>query len=257
MKPNSTNLDIVLMTLFRSDHEYSSVSLSWAKEFAKNNRVIYVNHPYSLKDFFTFIFNKKMWSRFWNMATFQNSYEYLEEIPDNFVVIQPPFTLPINWMSPGKWYNRFYRLNNAIVLSSIKRALKKYRVKDYVFLNCYDPYFVGALPKDFGQKLSIYQSIDDITQDPYSRKHGARMEAISIRRSDFALVTSNQLRKNLKRYNPKTYTAFNAVDISIFKKTLEEPFEKPSELQNIKTPIIGFTGNLDALRIDYDLLKKT
>lgn len=257
MKPNYQETDIVLMSLFRSDHEYSSVSLFWAKEFSKNNRVIYVNHPYSLKDFFRFIFNKKMWQRFWKMLTFQNGYEKPFPDSENLIVVQPPFTLPINWLSPGKWYNRFYGLNNFIVLRSIKKALRKYRVKDFIYLNCYDPYFVGSLPKDFGQKLSIYQSIDDITQDPYSIKHGARLEAIAIRRSDFALVTSNQLRKNLKRYNPKTYTAYNAVDISIFKKTLEDKFDRPEEIENINTSIIGFMGNLDNLRIDYHLLKKT
>jgi teichuronic acid biosynthesis glycosyltransferase TuaH len=257
MKPKNNKPDIVLMTLFRSDHEYSSVSLSWAKELAKETRVLYVNHPYSLRDFFQFIFNKKMWQRFWNMATFQTGYEKPYPNQENLIVVQPPFTLPINWLSPGKWYNRFYRLNNAIVLRSIRMALKKHQAKDFIYLNCYDPYFAGYLPKGFGQQLSIYQSIDDITQDPYSVKHGARMESIAIRKSDFALATSNQLRKNLQRYNPKVYTAFNAVDIDIFKKTLEEKFDKPAEIQHISTPIIGFIGNLDALRIDYHLLKKT
>ncbi|MEZ5056690.1 MAG: glycosyltransferase [Saprospiraceae bacterium] len=254
---NNTNPDIVLMTLFRSDHEYSSVSLSWSKEFAKNNRVIYVNHPYSIKDFVFGLFNKKIWKRAFKLLTFQTGFETIKEIPDNFIVVQPPLTLPINWLKKGKLYNTLYGINNEIVLRSIRQAIKKYKVKNFIFLNCYDPYFVGSLPKDFGQQLSIYQSIDDITQDPYSDKHGTRLEAIAIRRSDLALVTSNQLRKNLKKYNPNTFTAFNAVDISIFEKTLKEDFTRPEELESINTPIIGFTGNLDALRIDYELIKKT
>jgi len=45
------NLDIIYFTLFPWDNAYSSVSLSFTREFVKNNRVFYVNHPYTWKDF--------------------------------------------------------------------------------------------------------------------------------------------------------------------------------------------------------------
>ncbi len=249
--------DIVIFTLFRTDHQYSSVSLSWAKEFAKNNRVFYVNHPYSVKDFVKgYSSDKKLRNRTGSLLTNQITYETIEEIPDNFIVVQPTLSLPINWLSPGGLYDAFSNWNNKIVLKAIKKVLKDYDVKDFIYMNCYDPYFAGHLPKEFGQKLSIYQCIDDISQDPYSVKHGERLEQEAVAKSDFALVTGTQLKRILEIHNSETHIAHNAVDISIFEKTLEANYERPEEIKEVTTPIIGFTGNMDYLRMDYPLIKK-
>lgn len=250
------NTDIIIFTLFRTDHEYSSVSLSWAKEFAKNNRVFYVNHPYSLRDFFAKIKEPKLRERAFHLLTGQAKFEKLSEIPENFIAVQPALTLPINWLPPGWIYDFFQKLNNRVVLHAIRKTIRKFEIRDFIFLNCYDPYYAGFLPKNFGQKLSIYQCIDDISQDAYSLKHGKKLEQQAIANSDFALVTSTRLKSILEKYNPSTFVAQNAVDISIFEKTLTTRFPKPAEIAAVKTKIIGFTGNLDYLRIDYDLLRK-
>ncbi|HMR42579.1 MAG TPA: hypothetical protein PKC40_02035, partial [Saprospiraceae bacterium] len=250
------NTDIIIFTLFRTDHEYSSVSLSWAKEFAKNNRVFYVNHPYSLRDFFAKIKEPKLRERAFYLLTGQTKFEKLSEIPENFIAIQPAITLPINWLPPGRIYDFFQNLNNRVVLRAIRKTIRKFEIREFIFLNCYDPYYAGFLPKNFGQKLSIYQCIDDISQDAYSLKHGKKLEQEAIANSDFALVTSTRLKSILEKYNPSTYVAQNAVDISIFEKTLTTRFPKPAEIAAVKTKIIGFTGNLDYLRIDYELLRK-
>ena len=208
--------DIVIFTLFRTDHEYSSVSLSWAKEFAKNNRVLYVNHPYSIKDFLKgYSSDKKLKNRASKLLTNQIAYESNEQIPDNFVSVQPTLSLPINWLSPGTFYDTLSNWNNKIVLKAIKKVLKDYEVKDFIYMNCYDPYFAGHLPKDFGQELSIYQCIDDISQDPYSVKHGQKLEQEAVANSDFALVTGTHLQRILKPHNPETHIAHNAVDLSL------------------------------------------
>jgi len=250
------NFDIIIFTLFRTDHEYSSVSLSWAKEISKNNRVFYLNHPYSLKDFFQGLGSPSIKKQLPYLLTNRISYEKNEQIPENFISIRPTLSLPINWLPPGKIYNFFSNLNNKIVLRAIRKAIKDFNIEKFIYLNCYDPYFAGFLPNDFGATLSIYQSIDDISQDPYSKKHGEKLEAKAIANSDLALVTSTQLQNILIQHNPNTFIAHNAVDISIFEKTLQEEFPKPLEIEQVTGKIIGFTGNLDYLRIDYPLLKK-
>lgn len=254
---DTSKFDIILFTLFRTDHQYSSVSLSWAKEFAKNNRVFYINHPYSLKDFAKGLpSDKKLRQRAKHLLTNQIAYETIKEIPENFISIQPTLSLPINWLSPGNTYNKLSKLNNDIVLKTVKKVIKDYDIKDYIYLNCYDPYFAGHVPKELNPVLSIYQCIDDISQDPYSLKHGKRLEEEAVANSDFALVTGTQLKRILRKHNENTHIAHNAVDISIFEKTLTTDFERPEELKGITTPIIGFTGNMDYLRMDYPLIKK-
>ena len=42
--------DIICLSLSRWDAEISSPAVSLAKEFAKSNRVFFIEHPYSVKD---------------------------------------------------------------------------------------------------------------------------------------------------------------------------------------------------------------
>jgi hypothetical protein len=42
--------DLFMFGLTRDDYALSSVSLAWAKEWAKTNRVFYFDRPYSIKD---------------------------------------------------------------------------------------------------------------------------------------------------------------------------------------------------------------
>ena len=57
-------------------------------------------------------------------------------------------------------------------------------------------------------------------------------------------------------FNNEVHIIHNAADISNFEKVLNEKFDKPDEIKNISGKVIGFVGNLDHCRIDYQLLKK-
>jgi len=47
---NKPDCDVIYLALNRTNSEYSSFAVSLAKEISKENRVFYINHPYSLKD---------------------------------------------------------------------------------------------------------------------------------------------------------------------------------------------------------------
>lgn len=250
--------DIVFFTLFRTDNPYSSISLSMAKELAKSQRVFYVNHPYTLKDIFT-DWRKgdlKVRERLWHLLTFRLREEAVDSIPKNFVAIQPPATLPINWLPKGGVYDLFQKLNNAVVLKSIRKTLDKYQIKDFVFINCYDPFYAGYLPPAYGAKLCIYHCIDDITQNAYTDKHGTDLENEAVRGADVTFVTSTNLKKLKEPYSDRIEYYFNAADVEVFKKVIHETYPRPAELANRPGKVIGFIGNLDELRIDYPLLLK-
>jgi len=265
--PNPMQHDVVFFSLFRTDNPYSSISLSMAKELAKNVRVLYVNHPYSIKDIFAGLKNGDLMlrHRLGYLLTFRTRYEQLDSIPENFVAVTPPPTLPINWLPPGKIYDFFQRLNNGIVLRSIDRAVHKHKFHNFVFINCYDPFYAGWLPAKMGAKTCIYHCIDDITQNAYTAKHGERLENEACKNADLVFVTSTNL-KRLKeevlgltapgRLTNRIVAYFNAAEVSVFQKVLTEKYPRPVELQDRSGPVIGFIGNLDELRIDYPLLKK-
>ena len=247
--------DIILNTLFRTDNNYSSVSLSFAKEMAKTNRIFYVNHPYSYKDLWDGRKNDKVKERFGTIIKGGSFKETVNDIPENFIAYTPAPTFPINGLKPGKIYDSLYRHNRRTVLNTIQTIITENKLKNFIYLTCFDPFFVPVLPKEMGAALSIYQCIDDISTEPYVAKHGVRLEFEATRASDITLVTSTNLWRKFKEIQPETYILHNAVDISIFKNTAFKHFDRPAELANVTRKIIGFVGNLDPVRIDYPLLK--
>jgi teichuronic acid biosynthesis glycosyltransferase TuaH len=251
--------DVVFFSLFRTDHPYSSISLSMAKELAKTGRVLYVNHPYSFKDIFSGLKNGDpiLRQRLGHLLAFRSRYEQLASIPENFVAVTPPPTLPINWLPPGRIYDFLQALNNGIVLRAIGRAARKLNIHNFVYINCYDPFYAGWLPAKMAAETCIYHCIDDITQNSYTARHGERLENEACKNADFTFVTSTNLNRLKSPFARRLTTFFNAADVSVFQKVLSEKYPRPAELEGHPGPVIGYIGNLDDLRIDYPLLKKT
>lgn len=247
--------DIIIYTLFPTDHPYSSVSLSMAKVLAKDCRVFYINRPYTFKDIIKNRGDKAVQNRR-KKSWYLSHYETLDSIPENFITVVPPISQSINWLPKGNIYDYFADYNRRILLKTIQKLIKDYQIKDYIYLNCYNPYGAAVLPQSFQPLLNIYQCIDDISQNPYTRKHGLDLENEAIRTADITLVTSRELLRLKSEISPNVHVLHNAVDMAIFKNTVKEELTRPPELAGINTKIIGFIGNMDELRIDYELLKK-
>ncbi len=251
--------DIIYVTLFPWENEYSSVSLSFTKEFVRQGtRVFYINHPYSLKDYWRLRHTPLARRRRKALLRGKPSYEQIPGLDPNLAIaVHPPLTIPINWMKPGKLYDSLYRINRRRVLRTIRDVIRKYKLKDYIFFNCFDPYFVGTLPKDqFSPLLNIYQCIDDFAIEPYTARHGLRLENDVIRDADVVVATSSNLVKIKRHLNDNIYLLPNAVDLTIFERAVTEDLPVPPDIAHIQTPIIGFTGNMDNVRFDFPLVKK-
>jgi teichuronic acid biosynthesis glycosyltransferase TuaH len=255
---SATCRPVVFFTLFATDNPYSSISLSMAKELAKHTRVLYVNPPYTLKDIVSARKNGDplLKSRFWNMLLGRNTYETFAPIPNNFIAVQSPAVLPINWLPGGVVYDICRRLNNWRVTSSIQKAIKKHGFHDFIYLNCYNPYYAAAWPRTDGAHVSIYHCIDDSSQNPYLATHGAAHEFEAATQADVTFVTSTNLYKIMEPHAKTMYHYFNAADSEVFERVRTQKFERPKELDGRTGPVIGFTGNLDDLRVDYQAIKK-
>lgn len=250
------NKDIIYFTLFPWDNAYSSVSLSFTREFVKNNRVFYINHPYTWKDFISGWNRPMVQERKGDLLRGKMRYETIPELSKNIIAVHPPNTVPINFLPEGKLYEAFYKWNNKLILKTIKQVIKDYDLKDYIYFNCFNPYYAPYLPRpEFQPALNIYQCIDDMTEETYTARHGARIEEKAIAGADVSVVTSHQLWELKKHLNPNLYKLHNAVDKKIFEVALEKELPKPEELKGITGKIIGFTGNINAYRLDYPLIK--
>jgi teichuronic acid biosynthesis glycosyltransferase TuaH len=247
--------DIICIALSRWDSEIASPSLWLVKEFAKTNRVFYVEHPFSWKDFFTYRDTSFVQTRKTALLHSKNIYSNPPSLPPNITIVTTGVTIPINFLPSGFIYDQFRSINKNIVLKVIRKLIKDYEVKDFIYINFFDPYFVQELPPDIKPLRTIYQSMDDISQVKYSKRHGERLEEEVIRHSDYTLCTSRELTRLKKSFSPNVYFHPNGADIDIFEKAATQKLEKPEELKKITKKTIGYIGSVE-YRSDFELIKK-
>ena len=228
------------MSLSRWDAAISSPSVSIAKEFAKTNRVFFITHPYTWKD--VFAGNAKDNPR-------------QETISENIVVIDPPVVLPINFLPAGTLYNFFSGINQKTLQKTLRKVLLQHNIREYVFINFFDPFFLADIPSDIRPLRYVYQCMDDISQVAYTRRHGVRLENEIIRRANLVLCTSRELTRLKSSISDKVQFHPNAADFSLFHTVATQTLPRPADLDFGSRKIIGFTGSVE-YRSDFNLLKK-
>ena len=251
----NTSCDIICFALFRSDAAISSSALMLAKELAKTNRVWYIEHPYSWKDYFKEKNTPEVQSRKNALLKGKDIYKKISSAPANMTIVTPRLTFPLNFLPEGKIYNSLSSVNNNIINNTIRKVINDNNIKDFIYVNFFDPHFITKLPADVKPLRTVYYSMDDLSQVEYTRKHGLRQEEETVHNSDYTFCTSRELTRLKSPFSPNVYFSPNAVDINIFKKAFIEKLAKPKEFENINKKIIGFTGSIE-YRSDFELLKK-
>jgi teichuronic acid biosynthesis glycosyltransferase TuaH len=234
----TSEIDIICFSLSRWDAPISSPAVALAKEFAKKNRVVFIEHPYSLKDV---------------ISGGRKSQRVTRD--GNIMIVRPPVTLPINFLKEGFLYNRLSSLNNAILLKTLRTIIKELGITNYIFINFFDPFFLRKIPADIKPLKFIYQCMDDLSQVDYTSRHAVRLEKEVIKNADITLCTSSELTRIRSAISPKVYFHPNAADTSLFKTAFGKTLPKPKDIAFDDKKIIGFTGSIE-YRTDFELLKK-
>ncbi len=247
-------LDVVYHTLFPWENPYSSISRSLACQLARQgHRIWYVNPPYSWRTLWQRRrepLTQKRWKVLRRGHPLEKSIPELPQVK----VLQPPPILPINFLPHGKLYEYLRQYNERIAWNAVYQWLHRHGIRQFLYINCYNPYYLPTLPAAAQACCQVYQCVDDITQDPWTARHGPQLERKAISQADVVWVTSRRLYTLKKPLNPHTYLLPNAVDVDCFAQALAHPLPRPAELQALSGPFIGYTGNLDPYRIDYTLL---
>lgn len=248
------DIDFFILSVGRWDQDLSSASFSMARALAKTNRVFYIDHPFSIKDVWKGRKDPRIRKRLQALLFGRNPVTPIEG-HHNLYYVTPFITLPINGFPPGKLYNWLNAFNNFLFFKAIRRTLRQFNIKDYIYWNSYDPFYSATLPRDLKPGLFIYQSRDNIEESNYVRKHGPALEAIASRASDLRMATSSELTQHLAKYG-KPYQFFpNAAAVELFFPAVNRSLNPPKELAGIQGKIIGYIGNI-CLRQDYDLIYK-
>jgi glycosyltransferase involved in cell wall biosynthesis len=250
------NSDIIFFCLSRHDDSISFVGSSFAKELSRKNRVFFIERP--------FTYSLKSWggrgeaglqrTELWRKGG--TGYLSGVSVPEKMRYIVPPQMLPVNFLPPGMLYRTLSQWNDRKLFGIIRRIIKENNIRSFIFINCFNPFYINEFPADIKPLMKIYYCVDDISQVEYTRKHGARREELIIRNADACLVTGLELKRLRSLINPNTYYLPNACDFTHFNKAATEKLAKPVELAAYSgKKIIGFTGSIE-YRTDFGLLKR-
>lgn len=250
-------IDIVIFALSRFDGPYSSSPISLAKEFSKTNRVFYINHPYSIKDIFVGFKSRQIAKRLSPLLLGKNSFREvrINDQGNSLTMVTTPVTLPLNFLPDGNLYRFLRKYNEWVFFHSLRKLIRQKKIKDFIFLNAFDPYFGLTFPGDIKPLMKIYYCMDDMEEAEYTQKHGRRLEKKLMQEYDITLTTSEELFKNNKPFARYSRCLPNAADPSLFGQAYFKKLDQPNEFTGVTKKVIGFIGNIEQ-RMDYDLVKK-
>lgn len=238
---------IIILALPKHDDDFTCTPFLLAQEFAKENLVWYISHPYTWIDFFKRIGKKKAWKRL--KATFQVQPVLECNKVLNINILYLPITLPINSFPPGKLYNFLSSFNHGLVSKTINKVIRKDKINNYIFINSHDFYFGRIhrmLPSTFQY---IYQCIDPIIKS-YSARHGSYLEKVAASEADMVISTSPFLQRKMESNNQKSYCVPNAANYALSHKATLTTTAVYPEIQIIEGKKIGYIGNIER-RIHY------
>lgn len=238
---------LLFSSLPRHDARYTSTPWQIAVQLAKNNTVIWIDHPFSFIQMFTMLKNpsvRKRLKAYFNAAEFEK---------DGVRVILPPFIWPVNFLPKGALYNFFSHLNHRMMARRMNSFFKRHEIKSLVYINSFNFYF----PKlhsllNVRKLLNVYHCIDPMVK-AFTLKHGVYLQEQAAFNADIIISTAPELQKNFIRQGfQNSYLVPNAANFNLFSQT--RTAEVHPRVANIKGKVIGYFGNIER-RCNFKLLQ--
>lgn len=243
--------DIVVVGQQPWDTEIGSNCRDVALEFSKHNRVLYVNYPLDRGTLWKQRKDPKVQKR---LRIIRGQEDGLVELGPNLWNLYPnEIVESINWISYAPLFNRLNRINGERYAHSIHQALNRLGFRDIILFNDNDILRSYYLKDLLQPTISIYYYRDFILGVDYWRKHGVRLEPGIIAKSDICCTNSTYFRDNFcLPHNPRSYYVGQGCDLSLFNP--DHDWERPTDMLSITSPVIGYVGALQSLRLDIDIL---
>ncbi|MGZ3837358.1 MAG: glycosyltransferase [Flavisolibacter sp.] len=245
------NRDIVIVGLQPWDSGIGSNCKNIALEFARHNRVLYVNHPLDRVS--------KIRSR--NDPAYQNHFKVFEQGQDplvpvakNIWALYPVQVLEsINWIPFTPLFRIFNKVNNRRFARDIRKGIERLGFKNYILFNDSDMFRSFHLKELLSPVQSIYYSRDNLMGVPYWHRHGQYLEPELFAKSDLVVANSTYLSGIAEQHNPRSYYVGQGCEVEAFDP--EKVRAIPGDIAGIPSPVIGYIGALFDLRLDIALLE--
>ena len=243
--------DIIIVGQQAWDVEIGSNCKDIALEFCKDNRVLYVNPAL---DRITKMRNSKDPKVIKRLAIINGQKTGLIKVKKNLWIYYPDVLIEsINWIRIHKLFLFFNNKNNQRIASSINKAIRKIRFKNFLLFNDSDIFRSFHLKELLTPTTTIYYSRDNIIATEYWKRHGQKLEPELIRKSDLCVANSQYLVNYCKKYNSNSYYVGQGCDFTINPNV--DLSVMPDELKAIQNPIVGYVGTLTSSRLSIQLIE--
>ncbi|GGZ93136.1 glycosyltransferase [Algibacter mikhailovii] len=244
--------DIIVFSIQPYDIEIGSNCKNIALDFAKDNRVLYVNPPL---DRITKIKKRHRPEIQKRIKISNGEASDLVQITNNLWNLYPKDTIEsINWIHSHHVFKILNKRNCSILSGNIKSAIDRLGFSDYILFND-SSMFLGQYLKEFLQpKLYTYYVRDFLVKVPYWKKHGAKLEPELIEKVDVVLNNSQVYADYAANYNENSVMVGQGCDVEMFTDSGNH-IKAPKEYSNIPGPVVGYVGSLTSLRLDIKLLE--
>ena len=245
------NRDIIVVGIQPWDIEIGSNCKNIAAEFAKNNRVLYVNSPLDRITKLRQGKSEKIKKRI--RIVNRGKPELVEISPNLWNLFPATINESINRIGSNRLFDWLNKINNKRFATQIKVAIDRLGFKDFILFNDSDMFRSYYLKEYLKPEIYIYYTRDNLIAMDYWKKHGIRIEALHMKKADLVVANSTYLAALARKFNPNSFYVGQGCDISLFDSRLVSVF--PDDLKNIPKPIIGYIGALLSLRLDINVLE--
>jgi len=245
------NRDIVITGLQPWDVDLGSNCVNIAQEFAKNNRVLYVNYPINR---LVAIREKNSPSIQKRIKVLKGEEEDMQQVSPNMWVLTPKcMQESISQLRPNFFFDFMNYINNKRFAKQILSAIERLGFKDFILFNDNDIYRSFYLKELLNPSVYVYYIRDNMVSVKYWVRHGERIQSKLMKKIDLITANSTLLRDTGLKQNPHSYYVGQGCDFGLYDDTLN--LEIPVDLQNIKHPVIGYIGAIWSLRLDIGCIR--
>jgi glycosyltransferase involved in cell wall biosynthesis len=243
--------DVVVIGLQPWYYEIGSNCKNIALQFARKNRVLYVNLPVNRK---TYLSKDKNSGIARHCSIIRARKGEIRQIGDQMWELYPLSVVEsINALPSNKLFSIVNYFNNRRFANDIRRAAEKLGFRDIILFNDNDIYNGYFLKELLRPSLYIYYCRDFLQGYDYWKKHVSILEPKLIAKSDLAVANSLFYAEYCSGHNPNSYYIGQGCDLRLFDP--DAGGSLPEDMKDIPQPVIGYVGAIDSARLDERIIE--
>lgn len=221
-----------------------------AREFARHNRVLYVNMPLDINTLLTGFYRPEVRRRLWILLGLTNGLAQVE--PNLWVYTPDCLAFSSNWLRSPRMFAVLNRLNAWLLARSIRPAARAVGFGAFYLLQDGLIFQGTELKRLLKPRKFIYYLRDYMVSMRYFQRHGPRVEAQLLQRADLVVANSPYLHDYARQQNPHSYDIGQGCVLTQYQA--HAAYTEPADLTTVPGPRIGYTGFLTTARLDLNLL---